>query len=50
MTKTFIIRWQEKDGSTNRSIVEASKMSDAIAHIETDERCDYVYLASESDE
>lgn len=47
MTKTFIIHWQEKDGSTNRSIIEASKMSDAVAHIEADERCDYVRVCYE---
>ena len=46
---TFKISWQEKDGSCNHSIVEAQKLSDAVAYVENDERCAYVYLAVECD-
>ena len=46
----FKLSWQEKNGSSNHSIVEAQKMSDAVAYIEKDERCDYVYLAVEVNE
>lgn len=45
----FKISWQEKDGSYNHSIVEAQKLSEAVAYIENNERCAYVYLAVERD-
>lgn len=46
---TFNIYWQGKDGGCNHSIVEAQKLSEAVAYVENDERCEYVYRAVERD-